>query len=124
MSTKPPRSRLGSPVLRRCAVPVRAALSLLLAAVSQSGCGPDPVPGGYEPDDSVEVIVDKRGVPHLYAGSEADAYFASGYAVAERRLFELDLIRRRALGRGAELLGESALRDDLVARTFNMKRLG
>lgn len=124
MSTKPPRSRLGSPVLRRCAVPVRAALPLLLAAVSQSGCGPDPVPGGYEPDDSVEVIVDKRGVPHLYAGSEADAYFASGYAVAERRLFELDLIRRRALGRGAELLGESALRDDLVARTFNMKRLG
>jgi penicillin amidase len=72
----------------------------------------------------VQVIRDEWGVPHVYAHSGEDAAFALGYVTAQDRLFQLDLDRRRALGREAELFGASALSDDRIARTIGFAQLG
>src|SRR5687767_736945 len=55
--------------------------------------GPAAVPGLA---DSVRVIYDDRGVPHIFATTEADAYRALGYVVARDRLFQLELQTRAA----------------------------
>ena len=72
----------------------------------------------------VEVKFDDRGIPHIYAANDDDLFFASGYQMAVDRLFQMDLTRRRALGRQAEVLGESAIDQDIVSRTFDLQRWG
>ena len=39
----------------------------------------------------VTVLYDDRGVPHIFAATEVDAYRALGYVVARDRLFQLEL---------------------------------
>jgi penicillin amidase len=70
----------------------------------------------------VEVIRDDMGVPHVFAKSAHDAYFAVGYLHAEDRLFQMDSSRRQASGTLAELLGPSALAGDAQLRTFGLRR--
>ena len=55
-------------------------------------------------------------MPNVRAGSAGDAWFGVGYAVAQDRLVELELFRRSTQGRLAEVLGESRLESDIVAR--------
>jgi penicillin amidase len=74
--------------------------------------------------DEVEIVIDTRGIPHIYAASDDDLAFASGYQMATDRLFQMELMRRRALGRQAEVLGESFVDQDIVSRTFNLKHWG
>ena len=54
--------------------------------------------------------------PPISAATDADAWWGAGYAVAEDRLFELELFRRATTGRLAEILGRGYLDDDLIAR--------
>ena len=54
---------------------------------------------------AVELRYDERGVPHIKAASEADLYRALGYAHAQDRLFQMELMRRLARGELAEVLG-------------------
>lgn len=72
----------------------------------------------------VDVLVDAMGVPHVYAESDADAFFAAGYTMARLRLFQIELVRRQARGTASEILGEKALRADLLARTLDFVRWG
>ncbi|WP_327069951.1 penicillin acylase family protein [Kitasatospora sp. NBC_01302] len=74
-----------------------------------------PLPGLQEP---VEVLTDTFGVPHIYAAGEDDLFRAQGFNVARERLFQLDLWRRRGLGRLAEVFGPSYLARDRAARLF------
>ena len=71
-----------------------------------------------QPDD-VSILRDRWGVPHIFTsgpgGSERSAY-ANGYAQAEDRLFEMDILRRAGTGRLAETLGPSYLLMDEVVR--------
>ena len=53
----------------------------------------------------VEILRDRTGIPHVYAASTPDLYFGLGVAMAEDRLWQMDRLRRRALGRQAEILG-------------------
>ena len=66
----------------------------------------------------VEILVDHWGVPHIYAKNEADLFFAQGFNAARDRLFQIDLWRRRGLGRLAEVLGPSYVEQDKAARLF------
>ena len=50
-------------------------------------------------NDSVEIIRDSYGMPHIYARTNEDAYFALGYCMAQDRLFQMDMVRRTARGR-------------------------
>lgn len=77
------------------------------------------VPGLTGP---VDVRYDDRGVPHIFAGSELDAYRALGYVVARDRLFQLDLQTRAASGRLTEWVGARALPLDRQTRNLGMPR--
>jgi penicillin amidase len=72
----------------------------------------------------VEILIDDRGIPHIYAEHDRDLFYAAGYQMATDRLFQIDLMRRRAYGRGAEVLGESKIDEDKISRLFNFQRWG
>lgn len=71
------------------------------------------IPGLSAP---VEVRVDDRGVPHVFAATEEDAWRAQGYLVARDRLFQMELQRRATAGTLAELVGTRGLPADRAAR--------
>ncbi len=72
----------------------------------------------------VEILIDTRGIPHIYAANDRDLFYAAGYQMATDRLFQVDLLRRRAFGRSAEVLGESKIDEDKISRLFDFKRWG
>jgi penicillin amidase len=64
----------------------------------------------------VEIRRDRWGINHIYAQSEADLFFAQGYAAAKDRLFQFELWRRQATGTLAEVVGRRELERDRGAR--------
>ena len=70
----------------------------------------------------VSIVRDAEGIPHIYAKSAEDAYFALGFAHAQDRLWQLDMNRRIAAGRLAEILGPSAVDTDRFLRTLGVRR--
>ncbi|MBU0493121.1 MAG: penicillin acylase family protein [Chloroflexi bacterium] len=71
----------------------------------------------------VEVIRDKWGIPHIYAESAADLFFAQGYVTAGDRLAQMEVQRRLGSGRLAEVAGESVLETDRLMRTLGLRRV-
>jgi len=67
---------------------------------------------------AAEIRVDRWGVPHIYAGTHYDAFFVQGFNAARDRLWQIDLWRRRGLGRLAEVFGEAFVPRDRAARLF------
>jgi penicillin amidase len=70
----------------------------------------------------VEVVRDKEGVPHVFAKSDADGWFALGFAHAQDRLWQMEFQRRVAQGRLAEVMGEAAYDNDRLMRTLGLAR--
>lgn len=68
--------------------------------------------------NDVEILVDNWGVPHIFAESPTDAYVAQGFQAARDRLFQIDLWRRRGLGKLAEALGPKHIAQDRATRLF------
>ena len=57
----------------------------------------------------VDVTLDRWGVPRIHAATEADAAAALGYLHARDRMFQMELMRRQASGRLAEIAGARAI---------------
>jgi penicillin amidase len=55
----------------------------------------------------VEIVYDKRLVPHIFAKSDNDAFFAQGYVTAALRLWQMEFQTHAVAGRLAEFLGTS-----------------
>lgn len=72
--------------------------------------------------EPVEVMYDYYGIPHIYAQNEEDAYMALGFAHAQDRLFQMEVIRRLASGRLAEVFGEDLVKTDAFFRTLGLAR--
>ena len=70
----------------------------------------------------VDVWRDPDGVPHARARSLHDAFFAQGFVHAQDRLWHMEYDRRRAHGRWAELAGDSAVPQDVLARRLGLGR--
>jgi penicillin amidase len=85
---------------------------------------PDPARGATVAGLSapVEVWRDSLGVPHVWAGSEPDLFRAMGYVHAQDRLWQMELFRRVADGRMAEVLGAGLVDTDRFLRTVGMGR--
>src|SRR5436190_9950398 len=66
---------------------------------------------------------DRWGVPHIFADEPHDLWFAFGFAMAQDRLFQMDYLRRKGLGRLAEVLGADGLPLDIVARTVGLNQI-
>jgi penicillin amidase len=73
--------------------------------------------GLYAP---VSIVRDRRDIPHIKAANQHDLYFAEGYAQGSDRLFQLDLSRRYAYGRLAEIFGAKALAVDKAQRAVDI----
>jgi penicillin amidase len=71
---------------------------------------------------AVQVVRDADAVPHIEAHSAEDAYFALGFVHAQDRLWQLEMNRRIAAGRVAEILGPGALPTDRFLRTLGVRR--
>jgi len=70
----------------------------------------------------VEIVRDRHGVPHIYANSVDDAYFALGFAHAQDRLWQMEMNRRIGSGRLSEALGAATLDADKFLRTLGVRR--
>ena len=65
-----------------------------------------------------EILIDRWGVPHIYAASVQDAFFLQGYNAARDRLWQIDLWRKRGLGLLARDFGPRYVEQDRASRLF------
>ena len=68
----------------------------------------------------VDVYLDDRLVPHIFAEQENDAYFVQGFLHAKFRLWQMELQTFAAGGRASEILGEKGLEHDREFRRLGM----
>jgi penicillin amidase len=71
----------------------------------------------------VEILRDARGVPHIQAIRENDAWLSLGFSHAQDRLAQMLWLRRLAQGRTSEVLGVRGLQADRMARTLGIAML-
>ncbi|MCL1924210.1 MAG: penicillin acylase family protein, partial [Defluviitaleaceae bacterium] len=69
----------------------------------------------------VTVTRDEHGTTHIEAESDKDLFLAQGFIHAQDRLFQMDLARRQASGRLAEVFGEIAINQDRYFRTLLLR---
>ena len=74
-------------------------------------------------DAPTDIVRDRYGVPHIFAGNSHDAYFALGTAHAQDRMWQMEITRRAIRGRLAEILGPDALDTDIFFRTMGLARV-
>jgi len=81
------------------------------------------VSGSIDADVSapVRVVRDTWGIPHIYAETADDLFFAQGFVQAQDRLFQLDLWRRSVQGRLAEVLGPNFAERDASTRRMQYR---
>jgi penicillin G amidase len=75
----------------------------------------------------VDVMRDKYGMIHIYAQTAEDAFRVQGYQVSKDRTAQLEILRRSATGRLAELFGDQApslIDSDIAIRTVGLGRVG
>lgn len=96
-------------------------LSLVLAGAFACSPALERRPSGLS--RSVTIHRDTWGVPHVYGPTDASVVFGLAYAQAEDNLPHLEDNFVRSVGRGAEVHGEKALRDDQLARALEIPRL-
>ncbi len=68
----------------------------------------------------VNVYMDKRLVPHIFAQNDEDAYFVQGFLHAKYRLWQMEFQTYFAAGRISEIVGEKALPSDRKFRRLGM----
>ena len=69
----------------------------------------------------VAISLDTRGIPHIEAQSEADAWAALGFLHARDRMFQMEMMRRGARGQTAAVAGAAALRLDRFMRLLRLE---
>jgi penicillin amidase len=69
----------------------------------------------------VQVRFDRYAVPHVFAGSDADAWRVVGYLHGRDRLWQMELYRRAASGRLSELMGEATVAIDRRFVTLGLR---
>ncbi len=75
-------------------------------------------------DGQVEIVRDADGVPHIFASTDNDAFFALGYVHAQDRLWQMEFQRRVGAGRLSEIMGDATLDVDKFLRTLGTYRAG
>ncbi|WP_273568227.1 acylase [Maribacter halichondriae] len=98
---------------------LRALVIILLVCACKSEIKPETGQGSLaEKAESVTIIRDDFGVPHIYGKTDADAVFGLLYAQCEDDFDRVEQNYIWATGRLAEVEGEEALYSDLRAKLF------
>lgn len=103
--------------------PLGLAIALTLAFAAAAQAAPpasarveaDALPGLHGP---AEIAVDQWGIAHIRAGDIHDAFFLQGFNAARDRLWQIDLWRKRGLGRLSASFGPAYVAQDRAARLF------
>lgn len=69
-----------------------------------------------EQSQTIEIIRDTYGVPHIFADTTYGLFYGYGHAIAQDRLYQLEMTRRSTQGRVAEVLGKEYLKFDIGIR--------
>ncbi len=73
---------------------------------------------------AITIYRDRYGVPHVHGHTDADAMFGIAYARCEDRFQETEPAYIQALGRTAEIEGESGVGWDTFIRAFELEQRG
>lgn len=71
----------------------------------------------------VDIYRDKMGIPHIYASTEHDLFFAQGYVHAQERFWQMDFYRHVGQGRTAEMFGKSSVENDMFLTALGWRRV-
>jgi penicillin amidase len=82
------------------------AVSMIPAAHADSSAG------------EATIVRDGYGVPHVYADTARELFYAMGHVAADDRLWQAEILRRSATGTLAELFGPDVVAQDVQARTL------
>jgi len=72
-------------------------------------------------NDTVEILRDEWGIPHIYASNMHDLFFAQGYTQAQDRWWQMEFFRHVGSGTIEELVGKNS---DLLATDIFLRSLG
>jgi len=79
------------------------------------------VPGIEGP---IRIRRDRFGVPHIDAGSDADAWYGVGFCHGQDRPFQMETRLRAVRGTVAALIGEDGIPIDRLSRRMGLRRFG
>ncbi len=71
----------------------------------------------------VEIVRNNANVPHIFGATDADVFYALGFAHAQDRLWQMTMMRRTAQGRLSEMFGTRTLRIDELLRRYDLYNL-
>lgn len=71
--------------------------------------------------NTVSISWDSSGVVHIRGGNMDDVIFASGFAAAKERLWQMELMRRMGKGELSEVFGDTTVRIDKLFLTLGLK---
>jgi penicillin amidase len=72
-------------------------------------------------DASVDVYRDSLGIPHIYASSTHDLFFAQGFVHAQDRFWQMDAWRHIGSGTLSEMFGSAQVETDTFLRTLGWR---
>ncbi|MBL8064153.1 MAG: penicillin acylase family protein [Anaerolineales bacterium] len=73
-------------------------------------------------DAPVDVYRDQMGIPHIYATTTHDIFFAQGYIHAQDRFWQMDTWRHIGSGELSEMFGAGQLETDTFLRTLGWRK--
>ena len=74
-------------------------------------------------DGAVDIYRDKMGIPHIYATTSHDLFFAQGYIHAQDRFWQMDFWRHIGSGRLSEMFGDGQVKTDSFLRTLGWREV-
>ncbi len=72
--------------------------------------------------EKIRIVRDEKNMPYIYAQNRHDLLFGQGFAMAQDRLFQMQLTRMFAEGRISELAGKISRDLDIKHRTIGFAR--
>ncbi|MFN4056966.1 MAG: penicillin acylase family protein [Roseinatronobacter sp.] len=71
----------------------------------------------------VEIVRNTHNVPHIFGSTDPDVFYGLGFAHAQDRLWQMQMLRRTAQGRLSEMFGRRTLRIDELMRRLDIYTL-
>ncbi len=71
----------------------------------------------------VEIVRNNDNVPHIFGQTDADVFYALGFAHAQDRLWQMTMLRRTAQGRLSEVFGTRTVKIDELLRRYDLYNL-
>lgn len=74
-------------------------------------------------DGRVDIHRDSMGIPHIYATTSHDLYFAQGYVHAQDRFWQMDTWRHIGSGELSKMFGAGQVETDAFLRTLGWRKV-